>query len=175
MLQIWGRPALNDPKTLVADQIPQLLRVMCCKGQPALNDSETLDADLRKSNGVDVLQIWGDPRRAMTESPLSLIPDCNLRRLMCCKIRATNAQCLEGSRRCPTTASEQGCCACKFGQPVLNAHKAFIADLLGNMYGYVLQITGNPRLKARRPSCRKALKAARLRASGATAKPCRAC
>ena len=28
---------------------------------------------------------------------------------------------------------------------MLNAHKAFIADLLGNMYGYVLQITGNPR------------------------------
>ena len=46
---------------------------MCCKfgGNPRSMIEETLVADLRKIEGVDVLQIWGTPR-SMLEGASSL-------------------------------------------------------------------------------------------------------
>ncbi len=55
-------------------------------GQPVLNGlKETLGADLLEQSKVDVLQMWGETRRAMTESPLSQPPARDAKRLMCCK------------------------------------------------------------------------------------------
>ena len=83
----------EGPLSLTYSKIEGL---MCPKfrGNPTLDVRRTPGPTYSKSK-VDVLQIWGHPC-SMPQGPLSLPHACDAKRLMCCKIRATRAQCHEG-------------------------------------------------------------------------------